>query len=122
MRNRPATFKQIDYAKDISNMLGIPLPAENDISTYANYIASNLSKFYSAKERAINIAKYPEYEKQIPDDIVPEVEARLRLELIRHHKTEEALTTPEAVTRFLQRYSKHWCLSPLRKNIRLILL
>lgn len=96
---RTATEKQIHYARDISRALDIPVPAEESVTSYGHFIATNCEEYYAVKKRKAPAAKKEKF-------VVQEVEARIRLQNIKQRMSEKPLDHPEAVIAFMKQQMK----------------
>ena len=104
-----ATKKQKNYARDISELLKIPLPEQDDLTAYSEFIETHIREYHKEKRRRyrqneLQAAELQEAEKDKPS--VLEVEPRLYLQTVQERYTAEQLATPEAAVRFLQDYMK----------------
>lgn len=110
------TQKQKHYAYDIAERLGIALPAEENIETYANFIAAH-AKRYNAKRLAdlkkkamLAQENTPENgpQKETPKEkyVINQVESRLRLQTVKRLKSDTFLTTPEEFIDFMSKQMK----------------
>lgn len=107
------TAKQRHYAYDIAERLGIALPAEETIETYADFIAAH-RKQYNIK-RVIDRKKKTELaQKDMPEEIrrkegpyvINQVEPRLRLQTVKKLKSDKPLESPEDLLEFMQKQMK----------------
>lgn len=103
-----ATKKQKNYARDISELLNIPLPELDDITAYSEFIEQHITEYHKEKRRRFRQNAEKEANPDQPDsqNSITEVEPRLYLQTIQEQYAAEQLTTPESVIRFLQSYMK----------------
>lgn len=107
------TAKQRHYAYDIAESLGIALPAEENIETYADFIAAHKTQ-YNAK-RVIDRNKRVELiRKDMPEEsrrkegtyVINQVEPRLRLQTVKRLKSDKPLESLEDLLEFMQKQMK----------------
>lgn len=110
------TQKQRHYAYDIAERLGIALPAEENIETYANFIAAhakryNAKRFADLKKKAMMAQENTQEEtpqKETPKEkyVISQVESRLRLQTVRKLKSDEPLETCDDLINFMSKQMK----------------
>lgn len=50
---KPATQKQMDYAEDIAEELGIDIPNEHDMETISEFISDNVDDYFEARRERL---------------------------------------------------------------------
>lgn len=92
-----ATKKQKSYARDISELLGIPMPTDESIASFGHFIATNCDKYHAVRKS-----------RKKPKEIytVQEVEARIRLQNVKQKICDKPLTSPEAIIEFMKQQMK----------------
>lgn len=92
-----ATKKQKSYARDISKLLGIPMPEDKSIASLGHFIAANCDRYHAARrDRKDTQGIYT----------VQEVEARIRLQDVKQRVCDEQLASPEAIIQFMKQQMK----------------
>lgn len=110
------TPKQKHYAYDIAERLGIALPIEENIETYANFIAAHAQR-YNAKRLDDLKKKTKLAQENVPREsrqqeqpkekyVISQVESRLRLQTVKMLKSDTVLNTPEDLIDFMSKQMK----------------
>lgn len=92
-----ATQKQKSYARDISELLNIPMPVDESIASFGHFIAANCDKYHAVRR---NRKKTKEIYT------IQEVDARIRLQNVKQRICDKPLTSPEAIIEFMRQQMK----------------